>query len=763
MPNQEAPVQLNTVDLDQGKFEVERDKLEKDYALTLVNQTYATYENFRTRNHDNRWSASDSLYTGFVASRVWEGSNVPRANVSHKLVFDHVEAAIPSIHQAIFGLGDEWYSVMPEGEARPEDARKVKKALGFVVQNARDDYGGTAEMQIGLAVKDILLYGNGGIAVEWNQLKKRPEISRVDLRDIYIDPSLSDPSTDRARSIIRKRLMTVAELIELRDDSRMEIPSDSILQYLAKTNPSPYGDQTKATQEAYRGVNYQPASDNVLPNASNNYIEVLVYYSMSRIIWVLGRQWVAYNGKNPYNFFPFCFAPCFVFPNRWYALSFADVLEDKQKSIEGLFNGHLDEVALALNPPRSQAQNNNMTPNRRAWAPGMVFNSGSNDPSKAVALLQPSPVTTNVMSDISFLEIGAEKSTGINAVGQGIPRPGNANRTATGMNSQLQGSASRLSTIVKNIEDYLMTPLLYKIYLLLRYHVNSFDKFASQDNNGVVEWIDGGTFRQPVNFKMLASSKMVTRDKLMQIFPFLTQYLMSGPFMQGLNRAGQTVDFAELFKFMQDASGVEQLYTLIRPLSPEEQQALQQPDPQSVAADKKTQMDSQTRMGVAQLGSQTALEVARINNAPDPQADEGTRLKLQMETQAKQEELAAKREEAMLKIQLKQEEGRIKGEAAQIKMQSDAAATQSKLGLAQAEGQLKLQAKQLETESNLQNQQLTQAFAREAESEKHQRGLAQGEEGHQAKLSQMKQMATVKPSSGKKAAPAKGKSSRPRV
>ena len=88
---------------------------------------------------------------------------------------------------------------------------------------------------------------------------------------------------------------------------------------------------------------------------------------------VLGREWVAFNGPNPYNFIPFAFAPCFTFLSRFYALGYPDVLGDSQRYAEALFNARLNNIALMINPPKVKKSGTLMTPGQERYFPGATF------------------------------------------------------------------------------------------------------------------------------------------------------------------------------------------------------------------------------------------------------------------------------------------------------------------------------------------------------------------------------------------------------
>ena len=723
MPFEQAPPELPHVDLSSEDLKLHLDNISQGYALSLVTETFNKYETDRNTNHDFRWNNNDTLYWGWVPPKVWEGTNIPRVSLGQPLVFDQIEAALPAINQSLFsGGGEDWFQCVPEVGAEPADSRQIQAALNYSLDHNRDESGMTARSEVEqLANKQLLLYGNGGVVLEWDSERMQPVVQWIDIRDLYVDFSCPTPNIEEARSVVRRRMMTVDEVDSLRDSPGMMIPSKAVLSWLSTNAPFATADRTKQVQEAFRGVNYSPTTSDWSPMPSQRKIEVLVYYSKSRIVWVLNRKWVAYNGKNPYGFYPFAIAPCYIVPGRFYAQSVADVQEGNQRYIESLMNNHLDEISLMLHPPRVIARNNFLTPSQQKWRPGGVY---SLDSAEDMALLAPPGGTMNIFPEIDYLERLAERRTGINSMGMGVPRPGNVNRTKFGVQAQLEGGANRLNTVVRNIEDYMIVPMLKKMYEMFRYHVMPGAAVpAIQATSPSTFFINSDIFQKPVNFKMLASSRMVTQQKLAAMFPFISQFLLSGQFMSAINGTGKTVDFDELFRMMKDSTGTGSIYTFVRDMTEEEKEARKQPPPEVVAEKERSQQEAQVRLQMGQMKQQSEMTKAQVDwqkallqqqpPPPDPSKQQEAQMKLQLQAilgkmkieQAQQEMIMRQVEQAQT-LKMKQEEMRIKMAENQLKQRSTVAQTQTNLAANRATQTLKLQ--QMVEEAQIKAQTLRQ-------------------------------------------------------
>jgi hypothetical protein len=673
MPEERQAPRIEDLNLESEPLRLGVQVIEDAYALSTVKQTFWQYEWYRSQNHDPRWNAHEALYLGWLPPKVWEGTTTPRSSLGMPVTFSQVESAFPAIYQALFN-DDQWFQVSAEPGAGADEAKAIEAHLKYSLEHPRADYTGNSEIELELAIKQGLIDGNGGIKLEYDVKAGHPRISWVNLKDFYIDPGAVTSSVDSNRSIIERVMLTIDDIEDLRVDPRMRIPPKPVLVNMARNMQYVYADKTKQIGEALRGIQYNPGQHDTSPVPAERKIECLIYHSKHRQIWVFNREWVAYNERNPYGFIPVCFFPCFPIPGRFYAMSYADIIESPQRYIEALYNARLDELSLALRPPRVRKRGAVLTPSQQRWSPGAVQE--ADDPQKDINVLAPTGATQNIMGDIEYLENSVEKLTGVNGLGiNGVPRPSNANRTATGVSAQAQGGSSRLWPIVKHIEDYLIVPMLYKMYRMVQVHTHPGQLLPAlgQDDNHMQ--VGAAAFQQPVRFTINASSKMLTREKLAQVVPFLAQYVLNGPFIQGLQATGQTVDFDVFAQMVQDSTGTANLYKLFRPMNQQEMQQKQAPPPQLVAQQQSEAASNKVRLAAAALKAQVDIQKAQLAQQPDLAAQQ--QAAAQADAQQKQSLLQ------MAAAQQKMQHDRMKAtmdqQTAQQKMAMDQAAHQQKL------------------------------------------------------------------------------------
>ncbi len=614
--------EANLLDTSSDIFSLEQ--MKDSIALGLVNSQYERYRIWRYRNHDLRWNTDDALYVGWMPQRFWEGSRTARSSLGVPITFDQCESAAPVIMNALFG-DVEWFECDPLGDATPDDARQQKERLMYLLENPRNKIGNTARNELRLAVKQLLVYGNGAVNVEHDGETGDPIVEWKDIRDIYIDPGCSTPLIDDSQSVVDRDFLTLDELESLRGAPGIKLPPQDVLRRMADQRPADTADLTKQNQEAYRNVIYRPGYDDSTDFGPNKKLEVLRYQDEARIIWVIQRRWVMYNELNPYGFITYCAAPCYVMPGRFYGMGIADALEGNQKYAQAILNGHLDELSLTLNPPRARSRSATMTQGSSQLRPGQVWE--MDKPKDDMIMYPPAGATNQGWQEIQFLEASSERRTGVtNMISQGMPIKSNASRTATGIQAQTAGPTTRLQAIVEHIEDYLIVPMLYKMIAMDAKHASAGDSsLQGMSAQGGFTQVAKSSLKAPVKFRIKASSRMLTQSKLQFIAPFLSQYLMNGAFMSQLAKSGQTVDFNSFFDLIQDATGTRAAYRLIRPLNDQEKQQMSSPPPEAVMKDKMADKQIASREKIAQIDAEAKKEAA---SAMATKGDEEQALKL---------------------------------------------------------------------------------------------------------------------------------------
>jgi hypothetical protein len=608
MPELTAPVELTPVDLEQTRYLFE--DVEDRAAIELVTRTFSEYERTR-QSHEQRWQTADRLYHGWMTPRYWEGTTKARASLAVPIVYDQVEAAYPLITEALFDYYPAFFDVLPQAGATAADAAAIRDTFSAMLEAPFDESGLNSVAHMSMSVRQMELYGDGAVRLSWDFGQKRFIVEWVDIRDLYFDASTPGPCIDWSPSVIERQSMTVKQLSDIRGTAGVNIPPDATLNYLAKCRYAVQADQTRQIQASARGEQLDIGALRVDPQHQT--VEVLIYTTAERIIWVLGRKWVAINQPNPYGFINYCKSPFTPILGRPYSMSLADALEGDQKYAQGIRNLRLDNLNLALCPPRKRIAGTMTSPAKLAWRPGMIDEVSDAQHSDVYRVEN---VTADAYREEQIIHSDAARRTGVNEfVQSGTPTPSNANRSATGVMQQAGSVSRRLRTAVKNFEDFIIVPMLYKALRMIRRFAP--ERLEVMNPKGEVISVERSTFERDVRFIMRAASRMIAKDRLAMMIGPVSQLLFNDVVTNIARQQGQTVDFGEFERFFHDATGTSKSYSFFREMTAQEQQAANQPDPKTMAQMQMAEMDRKTRLEIMDKKSSVETMKAQLQAAVD--------------------------------------------------------------------------------------------------------------------------------------------------
>jgi hypothetical protein len=256
---------------------------------------------------------------------------------------------------------------------------------------------------------------------------------------------------------------------------------------------------------------------------------------------------------------------------------------------------------------------------------------------KQVEVHQVDNMTPDALQEEQLIHADADRTTGVNQAAQsGMPTPSNANRTATGINSQIQSINSRLSVQVENFETFMIVPMLYKLQKMIakfapeqitvqrpaQRNLQTGQLMPAQDIQ-----VSKSLFSKGANFRMEAASRMKTKANLAAFLVPVTQLLFNPQTVALAQQSGKTIDFEEWSRFMQDATGTARSYDFFRDMEANEQAQLP-PTPQAVQM-QKAQIQAQSRDKATQ--AKAAIEQAKMQQqGQQAQDDRGENSALQI-------------------------------------------------------------------------------------------------------------------------------------
>lgn len=623
-----------------------------DFALKIVNADFSSAQTYRTNNHDWRWTNADALYLGYVPQKYWDGTKIPRANISVFTAYEQIESMIPRIIQALFG-DDPWFESEAMGHTTPHAARIVKAVILSQMQDSK------IRKVIEIAIRSGLIYGNGLLELSWlyssQMVKKfipkfirrrqqafhpllgpmmiqlpgydrvireveeeeyinRPVLENIDIRDFYIDSNCPTSDPNDARYTIKRAYKDADWWESFRNVEGFNVPSKADILEFCRQKSSAQSDNTKQSQEAARFGQWNPQVDQTIDPGGGRF-ELLCYKTDRRIVWVANQSYVIYNIPNPYGRklqYNFSYTDIL---SRFYGLAVTDVTEGEQRLQEGVLNARIDELALNIHPSTVVKRGNTEPVYKLRVRPGGV--NYSDDPKNDMQRQYTNNVTQQAFLETQASDIRVQKITGLADTAAGGQNP--VARSATGAGLQGQATMIRSQYQVEKVEDNVLEPMLSDVHMLNQHHLDPDQRIEAVDGEGIDPL---EIFGAKVKFKMRAGSRMASRAGLLQLLPLVFQEMVNPQLQAQLTQQGKTIDFYEVFQMTLDATGYRNRAAWVRDLTPEEKKAIQAAAEHPQNADLLKQRERLGSMGEMQqnkgemhlaetaIKSKVALEIA---------------------------------------------------------------------------------------------------------------------------------------------------------
>lgn len=597
------------------------DQWSDTYAAKIVMGDFQKMEAYRTINHDWRFRTSDQLYLAWKQRQTWEGTKIPRSSMGIFIALEQIESLLPSVILSLFPDNNRLpFEAEPTPGTSIEQAEAVSDLLGWQLQDIGEPgkYLSMREL-CRRAYKQAYIYGNGIIefgvidknvirtkferqqvpvrqmiphpvtgepfAAPTGQMKSivhqftqsehlvRPSLMNTDIRDFYWDPNCSSHNVNDGVMCATRHLMTVDQVMEYQGIDGFNLPSARDLEKFAQIKTTSQGDTTKMNQESFRGMTWQPSIDYTV-DPSQKRLEVIRYWQKNHHVWLIGRQWTAYNKGNQYGLLPFLDAFYVDVPGRFAGLSICDLVECDQKLAEAIINARVDELNLMIHRPLIVKAGRPFSASQQRIRPGVVWK--VEDPANDIKWMETKPTTQDAYIEVNALEQRVQKKTGVTDLAVlGTPSAGgnSANRTATGVSAQSGASGKRIQYHVENAEDQFIVPALDILHKLNQIFLPTDEMMQVLGPEGQVIQIDPvDILNADVKFKMNASSKMRTRNAMAAGgLGLVLQTYLNPEVMQIAMMAGKKIDFAQVERLVNDTFGMAPT-ALWADMNPQEQQ-----------------------------------------------------------------------------------------------------------------------------------------------------------------------------------------------
>jgi hypothetical protein len=589
------------------KAEPTPEEIEDAEALALVNQDAQTAEAWIAGEQwSERWDEIDILYDSPRIFRQWENTQVMQPSIQRYIISRHVNSIHPAMQEGLFLDNPPFIASQRQGT----DADTVR-ARSAVINYQLEDMEFENEVSNGL-FQDIL-HGTGiwKWGMRWEEVpdrklvrKQQPlrtvgplgqsitvhsdesdefveklETKRVlkpffenrEIRSIMVDPGLRLPDIRKAKYVIDKTFVNLADLLEMKKDPRYKgLPSeDEIRKWFEtpKEQPAVEGvmDRISSGTPAIAGQG-EPGDRETTEDPSLQGLPLVERTDKYKVITVLNSKIVIQNMANPYGVINYYSCNWFNRVRAFWGLGVGKIVAQDQRLNQGLTNGGLALLQLLLDPPYAVDEDANVaTQNQRFRKGGFIkvkTKAGQAVRDAIQPLEMPKLPLGELMSFLSNSESEAEAADGANALTmQGsVPSGGGKSsitRTGTGVNAFQGATASRLQGPLDRFLNQVFIPWLYQLdELNTRFlPMNQVREIVGDELSDAVK-VDEQKFKSSkMKFQALAATRMAARKVVAQSLPIISQIFAQPEFGQQIAIQGKYVDWLEIGKTWLQATG----------------------------------------------------------------------------------------------------------------------------------------------------------------------------------------------------------------
>ncbi len=204
--------------------------------------------------------------------------------------------------------------------------------------------------------------------------------------------------------------------------------------------------------------------------------------------WICGNQLLrlVFNPFTPERI-PYYIIPYELNPYSVFGIGVAENMLDTQLLMNGFMRMAVDNAALSSNIVFEVNEDFLVPGQSMELFPGKVFRRQGGMQGQAVSSTKFDNVTQEIMMLFDKARQLSDESTGMPSYAHGMTGVQSVNRTASGMSMLMGAAAQNIKAVVRNIDDYLLTPL-GKAYFAFNMQFN-FDK----DYVGALEVVAKGT------------------------------------------------------------------------------------------------------------------------------------------------------------------------------------------------------------------------------------------------------------------------------
>lgn len=613
-----------------------------------------------------RWIEIDLLYQSPPTLRTWEGTSLPKANISKFTVATHTNAITNKLISGLF-YEDPPFKLRPRPGTTADTCRAVEAVQGYqldamnFVQEAK--YGlfsailnGTGIWKYGWTEKYETYYefepvgqplkdddGNEIPTAESDMFYKipkerlvaRPFFMNCDIRHVLVDPGCRTPDIRDAKFVIHEFAVTFKQLMQWKDEVyydattgkpiyRYNLPSEEEIRSWFE-NPRATATAPSETTNNTNTVNGQwvqhaaPMFEKTTQDPLEEPLQILERWDNDKVITVINEVRVIRNEPNPFGKIPFFSVNWWFIQDCYWGIGLGIVLGGDQRLQQGFINAIADIGTLAANQPiiRSRGANIN-TQQVRSRLGGFIDVTGN--PKEAMHPMDLPKIQPEMFNIIAQSESRTENSSGANtSLVMGGSTPGHSQgqigRSAAGAGGIMQAANDRLGGLVEDFNRQVFKPLLWEMHEMNKnflppsvYRTILGEKLGDDYKASMKDFMKAGI----KSFDVLAGAHMAAKQQMAQSMPLIMQYFMSPTLSaQVADINEEYIDYSELLHMLTDVGGWGgSYYSIVKKLTPEMKAKRQANSPSAIA-----NIRAQGQVAAQKQRGDSQIQLAQQNNA----------------------------------------------------------------------------------------------------------------------------------------------------
>ena len=314
-----------------------------------------------------------------------------------------------------------------------------------------------------------------------------PKVEYVSIWDFYPDPDARNMTeaeyTVQRHRLSRSQMRNLKKRPHFRDES-IELAIDMGPQYQREYWETALDESTDGDGvDRYEVLEYWGIIDSEMADEAG--IELPPEFSDRDEVQV--NAWIC-NGQimrlvvNPFtpSRIPYAAVPYEMNPYSFFGIGVAENMEDTQLLMNGFMRMSVDNSALSGNL-LIEIDETNLVPGQDLEIyPGKVFRRQAGAPGQAIFGTKFPNVSNELMMMFDKARQLADESTGIPSYSHGSTGIMGVGRTASGMSMLMGAAAQNIKAVVRNIDDYLLSPL-GKALFAFNMQFNFDEEFSKSD------------------------------------------------------------------------------------------------------------------------------------------------------------------------------------------------------------------------------------------------------------------------------------------